>query len=292
MANYILKNPCRVLSNAKRSQSSVLITNSCLNGPRLSGSFRSQSGSSSNKNNSNLSPNEKLHPIFSVDQSAPLPSFKTDPYPIPLQNPNHPTTRNDPVSSPGFDSEIYHQIDQLKKIDEKHLESYNDHHPTHHSSSNIDQLRSRLVYQSRKRGIVEIELLLSTFIEAQGWLKGWDWSRLTQYSRLLMLPDWDLYYYLVKKQDPPSNSEFYDSELLHQLRIHTSNSSQTVRIMPSLQSWCETIQPFSFSASCLSSFLLIPLVAVLLLFPQQNHPNHITSFHSRPRFHLQPSMYN
>jgi len=174
---------------------------------------------------------EKLHPIFSKDKAAPLPSFKTDPYPIPLQNPAHHTTKNDSQSHT-VNQEIYHQIDQLKQVEDQHAESYNDSQ----SAATIDKLRSRLVYQSRKRGIVEIELLLSTFIEAHRWLKDWDMKQLTQYSRLLMLPDWDLYYYLVKKQDPPSDSEFFNSDLLAELRVHTSNSSKTVRIMPSLGS--------------------------------------------------------
>ncbi|KAH9453570.1 hypothetical protein Pst134EA_024439 [Puccinia striiformis f. sp. tritici] len=171
---------------------------------------------------------EKLHPIFSKDKSAPLPSFKTDPYPIALQNPAHPTTNQ----THNVNQQIYHQIDQLKQFEDKHNESYDDTK----SDSTSDKLRSRLVYQSRKRGIVEIELLLSTFVESQRWLKDWDMKQLSQYSRLLMLPDWDLYYYLVKKQDPPSDSEFFKSDLLDQLRIHTSNSSKTVRIMPSLHS--------------------------------------------------------
>ncbi|OAV87849.1 hypothetical protein PTTG_09442 [Puccinia triticina 1-1 BBBD Race 1] len=188
------------------------------------GSCRMKSGTSSTDQD------EKLHPIFSKTKPAPIPSFKTDPYPIPLQNPAHPTTQKEAKTS--VNQEIYHQIDQLKQLEDQHAESYNDSL----SASTIDKLRARLVYQSRKRGIVEIELLLSTFIETQRWLKDWDLKQLTQYSRLLMLPDWDLYYYLVKKQDPPSESEFFKSDLLDQLRIHTSNSNKTVRIMPSLES--------------------------------------------------------
>ncbi|EFP82205.1 succinate dehydrogenase assembly factor 2 [Puccinia graminis f. sp. tritici] len=196
------------------------------------GFYRMKSGASSSSDGKPAEQDEKLHPIFSTNKTAPLPSFKTDPYPIPLQNPAHPTTQTDTTQSYSVNQEIYHQIDQLKQVEDKHAESYDDAL----SASTIDKLRSRLVYQSRKRGIVEIELLLSTFIEAQRWLKDWDLKQLTQYSRLLMLPDWDLYYYLVKKQEPPSDSEFFKSDLLDQLRIHTSNSSKTVRIMPSLHS--------------------------------------------------------
>ncbi|PLW10749.1 hypothetical protein PCASD_20508 [Puccinia coronata f. sp. avenae] len=181
------------------------------------------------KSSSADQPDEKLHPIFSTSKPAPLPSFKTDPYPIPLQNPAHPTTQKEAHSA--GNQQVYHQIDQLKQVEDQHAESYNDIQ----SADTINKLRSRLVYQSRKRGIVEIELLLSTFVEAEQWLKAWDLKQLTQYSRLLMLPDWDLYYYLVKKHDPPADSEFFNSDLLAQLRTHTANSSKTVRIMPSLQ---------------------------------------------------------
>ncbi|KAI7942742.1 hypothetical protein MJO29_012586, partial [Puccinia striiformis f. sp. tritici] len=96
------------------------------------------------------------------NESGPLPSFKTDPYPIALQNPAHPTTNQ----THNVNQQIYHQIDQLRQFEDKHNESYNDTQ----SDSTSDKHRSRSVYQSRKGGIVEIKLLLSTF--------------------LLMSPDW------------------------------------------------------------------------------------------------------
>ncbi|KAH9453566.1 hypothetical protein Pst134EA_024435 [Puccinia striiformis f. sp. tritici] len=92
-------------------------------------------------------------------ESGPLPSFKTDSYPIALQNPAHPTTNQ----THNVNQQIYHQIDQLRQFEDKHNESYNDTQ----SDSTSDKHRSRSVYQSRKGGIVEIKLLLSTFVESQ-----------------------------------------------------------------------------------------------------------------------------
>ncbi|EGF98330.1 uncharacterized protein MELLADRAFT_51038 [Melampsora larici-populina 98AG31] len=97
----------------------------------------------------------------------------------------------------------------------------------------IESLRARLVYQSRKRGIVEMELLLSTFIDG-GKLEEWNIEQLQTYDRFLKLPDWDIYYYVIKKLDPPAESEWKDSQLVNQLRIHTANRAKQIRMMPSL----------------------------------------------------------
>ena len=50
-------------------------------------------------------------------------------------------------------------------------------------------MRARLVYQSRKRGILETDLLLSTFIDA-GKLKGMTRSEMVEYDRVRDLSSW------------------------------------------------------------------------------------------------------
>lgn len=53
---------------------------------------------------------------------------------------------------------------------------------------------ARLVYQSRKRGILEMDLILSTFADRH--LQGLTDQELTDYENLLEEYDWDLYYWL------------------------------------------------------------------------------------------------
>ncbi|KAI1380592.1 DUF339-domain-containing protein [Hypoxylon crocopeplum] len=63
-------------------------------------------------------------------------------------------------------------------------------------------MRARLVYQSRKRGILESDLLLSTFADA--YLPTMTREQMAQYDRFLDENDWDIYYWAT--QEPPSNA--------------------------------------------------------------------------------------
>ncbi|KAH6985997.1 Flavinator of succinate dehydrogenase-domain-containing protein [Ilyonectria sp. MPI-CAGE-AT-0026] len=68
--------------------------------------------------------------------------------------------------------------------------------------------RARLVYQSRKRGTLESDLLLSTF--ASKYLATLPPTLLDQYDLLLDENDWDIYYWATQKEElsstNPSNS--------------------------------------------------------------------------------------
>ncbi|KAJ5823489.1 WD40 repeat-like protein [Penicillium robsamsonii] len=59
--------------------------------------------------------------------------------------------------------------------------------------------RARLLYQSRKRGILESDLLLSTFADV--YLGKMDYDQLVEYDAFLDENDWDIYYWAT--QDPP-----------------------------------------------------------------------------------------
>ncbi|KAI1658191.1 DUF339-domain-containing protein [Daldinia decipiens] len=63
-------------------------------------------------------------------------------------------------------------------------------------------MRARLVYQSRKRGTLESDLLLSTF--ADEYLPTMTREQMEQYDRFLDENDWDIYYWAT--QDSPSNT--------------------------------------------------------------------------------------
>ncbi|KAI0842516.1 DUF339-domain-containing protein [Hypoxylon sp. FL0890] len=63
-------------------------------------------------------------------------------------------------------------------------------------------MRARLVYQSRKRGTLESDLLLSTFADV--YLPKMSREQMAQYDRFLDENDWDIYYWAT--QEPPSDA--------------------------------------------------------------------------------------
>ncbi|RPB22523.1 DUF339-domain-containing protein [Terfezia boudieri ATCC MYA-4762] len=74
--------------------------------------------------------------------------------------------------------------------------------PIPRSSEDLPTLRSRLQYQSRKRGILETDLLLSTF--ADKYLPEMTREQLLEYDKFLDENDWEIYYWCT--QVPPSTS--------------------------------------------------------------------------------------
>lgn len=93
-----------------------------------------------------------------------------------------------------------------------------------------DTLRARLTYQSRKRGILECDLLLSTFAREE--LSTMSHADLMEYDKFLDEPDWDIYYWSTGKRTPPER--WANSPLLDKLRTHARNEGKVVRRMPSL----------------------------------------------------------
>jgi len=93
-----------------------------------------------------------------------------------------------------------------------------------------ETLRARLVYQSRKRGTLESDLLLSTFARDQ--LPKMGVEEMREYDKLLDEPDWDIYYWATNKRVPPER--WADSRLLETLRVHARNEGKVVRKMPAL----------------------------------------------------------
>lgn len=97
-------------------------------------------------------------------------------------------------------------------------------------------MRARLVYQSRKRGILETDLLLSTFIDS-GKLKSMTREEMQEYDRLLTLPDWTIYYYAIGKKQPPEDSEWSKSKVLAELSKHAANEGKVMRRMPAVTAY-------------------------------------------------------
>ncbi|KAF3058268.1 Succinate dehydrogenase assembly factor 2, mitochondrial [Daldinia childiae] len=74
--------------------------------------------------------------------------------------------------------------------------------PMRRAGEDDTTMRARLVYQSRKRGTLESDLLLSTF--ADEYLSTMTREQMEQYDRFLDENDWDIYYWAT--QEPPSNT--------------------------------------------------------------------------------------
>jgi len=96
----------------------------------------------------------------------------------------------------------------------------------------IETKRARLVYQSRKRGTLENDLLLSTF--AQEHLGTMDVAELSEFDKLMDEPDWDIYYWATGKRSLPER--WAGSKVLEKLRVHARNEEKMVRRMPDLHS--------------------------------------------------------
>lgn len=84
----------------------------------------------------------------------------------------------------------------------------------------------RLLYQSRKRGMLENGLLLSTF--AKKYLDGFDEQQLQQYDRLINLPsnDWDIFYWAVEVKPVPLE---FQNEVMDMLKKHIKNENRETR---------------------------------------------------------------
>lgn len=89
----------------------------------------------------------------------------------------------------------------------------------------------RLIYQSRKRGMLENDLLLSTF--ASKYLKTMSAEQVQQYDTLINKPsnDWDIYYWATNKKPTPPE---YETEVMSLLKIHVQNEHKESRRMPDL----------------------------------------------------------
>lgn len=96
-----------------------------------------------------------------------------------------------------------------------------------------DVKRARLLYQSRKRGMLENGLLLSTF--AAEHLNKMNESQLDLYDNLInqVSNDWDIYYYATNIKEIPTE---YDNEIMDMLKKHVKNEKKEKRFkQPDLQ---------------------------------------------------------
>ncbi|XP_044728146.1 succinate dehydrogenase assembly factor 2-A, mitochondrial-like [Chrysoperla carnea] len=83
--------------------------------------------------------------------------------------------------------------------------------------------KARLLYQSRKRGMLENGLLLSTF--ADKYLKSMTEDQVIVYDKLINQPsnDWEIYYWATDAKETPKE---FESEIMNLLKEHVKSFAQ------------------------------------------------------------------
>jgi len=74
--------------------------------------------------------------------------------------------------------------------------------PLRRTGEDANTMRARLLYQSRKRGTLESDLLMSTFAEAH--LREMTMAQMRQLDLFLDENDWDIYYWATQEPTPTS----------------------------------------------------------------------------------------
>jgi len=153
-----------------------------------------------------------------VHQSTPpspsqKPSRATDPYPLPLSDPSL--------------ASLSSGVPNLDRLEE----DFPMPAPLDRTGEDEETLRARLVYQTRKRGTLEADLILATFAKDQ--LGSMSVEQLREFDKLLDEPDWDIYYWSIGKREPPAR--WAGTPLLEALKRHAKNEGRVVRSMPELK---------------------------------------------------------
>ncbi|SCW01607.1 LAFE_0E03378g1_1 [Lachancea fermentati] len=108
--------------------------------------------------------------------------------------------------------------------------------PIKRTGESLDRQRARLVYQSRKRGILETDLLLSRF--AAEYLKSMTPEELQEYDDLLNELDWDIYYWATKNYSiTPLPAKWENSKVLQKLQEFSANKNKEILRMPDLSKY-------------------------------------------------------
>lgn len=108
--------------------------------------------------------------------------------------------------------------------------------PIKRHNESLDSKRARLVYQSRKRGILETDLLLSGF--AAKYLKEMTPQQLQEYDSLLDELDWDIYYWATKNYETsPIPEKWKNSDLMTKLQKFAENKEKKILRMPDLKEY-------------------------------------------------------
>ncbi len=106
--------------------------------------------------------------------------------------------------------------------------------PLPRKNESVETKRRRLLYQSRKRGILETDLLLSRF--ADRYLIKMTEAELNEYDKLLDEMDWDIYYWATKNYKiTPLPDRWKHSKVLGMLQESSNNGDKVILRMPELK---------------------------------------------------------
>ncbi|KKY15024.1 putative tpr repeat protein [Phaeomoniella chlamydospora] len=122
--------------------------------------------------------------------------------------------------------------------------------PLRREGEDPSTMRARLLYQSRKRGILESDLLLSTFASTH--LQHMTPSQMRQYDHFLDENDWDIYYWATQPpSDSPTSQETAEGSIDYSPpkapSSSSDNTSQTTTWEPGASrpgEWAQTVGTF------------------------------------------------
>lgn len=104
---------------------------------------------------------------------------------------------------------------------------------SNYNNESLETRKARLVYQSRKRGMLENGLLLGSF--ASRYLGSMNERQVDLYDSLINTPsnDWDIYYWATGLRDTPTE---FDNEVMDLFKRHTRNTDRECRFkLPDLK---------------------------------------------------------
>ncbi|KAK0635598.1 Flavinator of succinate dehydrogenase-domain-containing protein [Bombardia bombarda] len=113
--------------------------------------------------------------------------------------------------------------------------------PLRRTGEDPTTMRARLIYQSRKRGTLESDLLLSTF--AQEHLGTMTPAQMLQYDLFLDENDWDIYYWATQEPPPPATSAATPAPGVHHEAQEKGADPATQPHLPAGE-WAQTIGTF------------------------------------------------
>ncbi|KAH8599281.1 Flavinator of succinate dehydrogenase-domain-containing protein [Bisporella sp. PMI_857] len=115
--------------------------------------------------------------------------------------------------------------------------------PLRRTREDPNTMRARLLYQSRKRGTLESDLLMSTFADSH--LSKMTPSQMAQYDKFLDENDWDIYYWATQEPAPTSQKIADGTAKGQQIATDTVKSKeQNSSVQPRSGEWAQTIGTF------------------------------------------------
>lgn len=96
------------------------------------------------------------------------------------------------------------------------------------SNETVEAKRARLVYSSRHRGILETDLLLSTFLKEN--IQSLGKKQLEELDTLMNENDWDIYYWMTQGKLPPKWVQ--EMSIWNDMVEHAKNKGRKILKMP------------------------------------------------------------